>query len=167
MVSKNSYYSIACSELLYLRDALNPHNCNPAASGVEQVVEKMLKSVAELTCSDIQKLMVSHNLRGIYDAIRCSDTTLVLDRKELALLTDYYYDTRYPGDNFAIVSAEGLREAVEIMIDICCSITEWRRSKGLEILITDPRAEFTEALARFDMVADEQTGSAVASAIFR
>lgn len=166
MISENSYYAIACNELLYLRDALNPRNCNPAASGVEQIVEKMLKSVAEITCSDIQKLMLSHNLRGIYDAIRRSDTTLALDRKELALLTDYYYDTRYPGDNFAVVSAEGLKEAVEIMLDICCRITEWRRSRGLEVLITDPKAEFMGVLNKFDNFLNGQSESAIASSVF-
>ena len=102
MIKANSYYSIACNEFWYLRDAVSPVYCNPAAASAQQIAEKMLKSVAELVCTGIEKLMTSHNLRALYDEIKRVDTSLQLERKDLALLKDYYYDARYPGDNFVI-----------------------------------------------------------------
>lgn len=56
-------------------------------------LEKMIKSVAELTCVGIDKLMTSHNLRAIYDEIKKVDTSLNLNRRDLALLKDYFYET--------------------------------------------------------------------------
>ena len=70
MIKANSYYSIACNEFWYLRDAVSPVYCNPAAASAQQIAEKMLKSVAELVCTGIEKLMTSHNLRALYDEIK-------------------------------------------------------------------------------------------------
>ena len=140
MIKANSYYSIACNEFWYLRDAASPVYCNPA--------EKMLKSVAELVCTGIEKLMTSHNLRALYDEIKRVDTSLQLERKDLALLKDYYYDARYPGDNFVIVTVDELREALEIMLDVVEAVNCWRTSHELEILIDDPRGEFQSAMSR-------------------
>ena len=47
MIKANSYYSIACNEFWYLRDAVSPVYCNPAAASAQQIAEKMLNSVAE------------------------------------------------------------------------------------------------------------------------
>ena len=114
----------------------------------QQIAEKMLKSVAELVCTGIEKLMTSHNLRALYDEIKRVDTSLQLERKDLALLKDYYYDARYPGDNFVIVTVDELREALEIMLDVVEAVNGWRTSHELEILIADPRGEFQSAMSR-------------------
>ena len=63
MIKANSYYSIACNEFWYLRDAVSPVYCNPAAASAQQIAEKMLNSVAELVCTGIEKLMTSHTMR--------------------------------------------------------------------------------------------------------
>lgn len=76
MIKANSYYSIACNEFWYLRDAVSPVYCNPAAASAQQIAEKMLNSVAELVCTGIEKLMTSHNLRALYDEIKRVDTSL-------------------------------------------------------------------------------------------
>ena len=90
----------------------------------------------------------SHNLRALYDEIKRVDTSLQLERKDLALLKDYYYDARYPGDNFVIVTVDELREALEIMLDVVEAVNCWRTSHELEILIADPRGEFQSAMSR-------------------
>lgn len=148
MVDANSYYAIACNEFWYLKDAVSPVYCNPAAASAQQIAEKMLKSVAELVCTGIEKLMTSHNLRALYDEIRKVDPALQLDRRDLALLKDYYYDARYPGDNFVVVTAEELREALEIMLTVVEAVNNWRLSHELEVLIPDPREEFKIALCK-------------------
>lgn len=151
MINANSYYAIACNDFWYLRDAVKPTNCNPAAGSAAQVAEKMIKSVAELTCIDIDKLMTSYNLCAIYDEINKVDTSLNLNRQALALLKDYFYETRYPGDNFVLVSPSELKEALEIMLDVVTAVTTWRRANDLEVLIENPMEEFSSALQRFDI----------------
>ena len=69
-------------------------------------------------------------------------------RKNLALLKDYYYDARYRGDNFVVVTVDELREALEIMLDVVEAVNCWRTSPKLEILIADPRGEFQSAMSR-------------------
>ena len=59
-----------------------------------------------------------------------------------------YYDARYPGDNFVIVTVDELREALEIMLDVVEAVNCWRTSHELEILIADPRGEFQSAMSR-------------------
>ena len=148
MIEANSYYSIACNEFWYLRDAVSPVYCNPASASAQQIAEKMLKSVAELVCTGIEKLMTSHNLRALYDEIRKVDSSIKLDRRDLALLKDYYYDARYPGDNFVIVTVDELREALEIMLAVVEAVNEWRISHNLEILIPNPRDEFKLTMSK-------------------
>lgn len=150
MINANSYYAIACNDFWYLRDAVKPTNCNPAAGNAAQVAENMIKSVAELTCVDIDKLMTSHNIRAIYDEINKVDTSLNLNRRDLALLKDYFFETRYPGDNFVLVSPNDLKEALEIMLDVVTAVTTWRKAHDLEALIENPAEEFSSTLQRFD-----------------
>ena len=64
------------------------------------------------------------------------------------LLKDYYYDARYPGDNFVIVTVDELREALEIMLAVVEAVNEWRISHKLEILIPNPRDEFKVAMSK-------------------
>lgn len=126
MTIENNYYSIACNELHYLEWGLKSPFYNSIAAQAQQVAEKMLKSVAELVCVNIEKLMTSHNLRGLYDVIHRVEPSFVFDRNRLSTLKDYYYDARYPGDNFISVTQEECADAVHIMYDVVKIVNEWR-----------------------------------------
>lgn len=67
--------------ICFLQNALNTKYYNQIAVYAQQVAVKMLKSVAERSCMDIEKLMHSHNLRGLYTEIHKNDESFVL--KEL------------------------------------------------------------------------------------
>ena len=69
ILTKNDYYDVACNSLYYLQATLGTECYNNMVISAQQVTEKMLKSVAERVCTDVDKLMHTHNLRGIYDAI--------------------------------------------------------------------------------------------------
>ena len=77
-VIKNDYYDMACNTLGYLQLALGSEYYNDMVIHAQQVTEKMLKSVAERVCTDVDKLMHTHNLRGIYDAIHKIKMEVVL-----------------------------------------------------------------------------------------
>lgn len=133
MIVENSYYSIACNELHYLEWGLRSPFYNSIAAQAQQVAEKMIKSVAELVCVDIEKLMTSHNLRGLYDAIHRIEPSFVFDRNRLSTLKDYYYDARYPGDNFVTVTKEECMDAVHTMYDVVKLVNDWRKEHEYSI----------------------------------
>lgn len=84
----------------------------------EQSVEKILKSFLEVNgnASD-QPLMTLHKPKRLYD--RCCE--LGLDTKDLilsaklAIFSDYYYDTNYPGNAYFELDEEQAKEALSIM----------------------------------------------------
>lgn len=127
----NDYYEIACNDLLYLQATLDTGLYNQIAVQAEQVTEKMLKSVAERYCVGIEKLMNTHNLRGIYDQIHKALPSFVLDRHRLSTLKDLYFDAKYPGDNFVEVDEELCTECLSIMYETIEAVTKARESLGL------------------------------------
>ena len=42
MIEANSYYSIACNEFWYLRDAVSPVYCNPASASAQQNYSRII-----------------------------------------------------------------------------------------------------------------------------
>ena len=152
MSERNSYYSIACDEFMYFRDSVNVNYCNPAAAQAQQIVEKMLKSVAELVCTDIEHLMKSYNLRALYDEIHKVDAQFILDRNALSTLKDYYFDARYPGDNFVVVTPEELQEAIEIVLHTVQVVENWREQHGYEVKLGNVRELFKPALVRLTTI---------------
>lgn len=131
-MKSNDYYVIACNDLLFLQNALNTKYYNQIAVYAQQVAEKMLKSVAERSCMDIEKLMHSHNLRGLYTEIHKNDSSFVLDKGELSILKDMYFDAKYPGDNYVEVDRETCQECLAIMYATVKMTNIFRRKHDLE-----------------------------------
>lgn len=134
-MTKNDYYSIACEDLKYLQATLHLPYYNQIAVQTQQIAEKMLKSVAEHTCVGIEKLMQSHNLRAIYTEIHNSEPDFVLNKSDLSMLKDFYFDAKYPGDNFVEVDKESCQECLDIMYSV---IDETNKMRGrLELPVED------------------------------
>lgn len=74
---KNDYCDIACSDLEYLQATLHLKYFNQFAVAAQQIAEKMLKSVAEVVCVGIEKLMATHNLRAIYTEIHKAESDFI------------------------------------------------------------------------------------------
>ena len=131
---KNDYYDIACNDLLYLQATLHLPFYNSIAPAAQQVAEKMIKSVAELTCMGIEKLMQSHNLRALYDEIHQVEPDFVLGRSSLAMLKDFYFEARYPGDNFVTVTKEDCAECLETMYQVVEQVNNFRKAHDLPVM---------------------------------
>ena len=128
--SNNDYYKIACNDMAYLQATLNTGLYNNIAVGCQQVAEKMLKSVAEVVCLNIGNLMNSHNLRAIYSEINRVEETFKLDKPSLAMLKDFYFDAKYPGDNFVVVDYETCAECLDILYDVIEQTNSFREHHG-------------------------------------
>ena len=128
---KNDYYDIAYNNLLYLQATLNLPYYNDIVVAAQQIAEKMLKSVAERIAMDSVAVMHSHNLRALYDLAHREYPELNVNRGALSMLKDYYFDAKYPGENFVTVTKEECAECIKIMYDVIDCVHIIRKKLGL------------------------------------
>ena len=129
---KNDYYEIAYNNLLYLQETLHLPFYNDIAVLAQQIAEKMLKSVAERVSMENLQMMRSHNLRALYDSVRVQYAEPAIDRGALSMLKDYYFDAKYPGENFVTVTKEECAECLNVMYDVIDYVHAVRKALHLE-----------------------------------
>ena len=136
---KNDYYSIACNDYRFLLRILDCGFYNQMAVECQQICEKALKSILVCVNPNAKSVINSNNLKQIYSAINEEKDEINLDIAKLALLKDYYFDARYPGDNFTNVSKNEFEIAYLALIDVLNEVNKWRVKHNLEIE-TPPKA---------------------------
>ena len=118
---KNNYLDIAENDLQYLEAVLKTGNTfyNQLAVQCQQVAEKFLKGYLDriLLEEDVSDLLRKHNMKKIAAKLNEIKPELKLDTIGLAYLTDFYFDARYPGDDFYNVSKEEFEKCLAIMYD--------------------------------------------------
>lgn len=118
---KNTYLDIAENDLQYLEAVLKTGNTfyNQLAVQCQQVAEKFLKGYLDrmLLEEDVSELLRKNNLKKIAAKLNDIKPELELDTIGLAYLTDFYFDARYPGDDFYTVSKEEFEKCLAIMYD--------------------------------------------------
>lgn len=131
----NTYYDIAINDLIYLQNSLSYPGYNQITVQIQQICEKLLKSVAEIICvpEDAMDALRTHNLRKINSVILKNGLDLHLDPKDLAYLKDFYFDAKYPGENFVVVSREECEECLEIMYTVLQEVNNYRSTSGYTI----------------------------------
>lgn len=125
-----TYYDIALDEYKYLNYKLdiNSDINNPSATLCQQVAEKMLKHILNEVEPSAQELKI-HNLKKINIALKRNSIDLCLNNSNLAYLTDFYFEARYPGDDYVDVTSEDLQECIDIMEDIKAKVESYIREK--------------------------------------
>ena len=133
---KNSYFSLAFNDLRYLLryDPDDEYSYNKVAVEAQQVVERTLKGIVE-KCDAIQmdtkvKLLGTHNLRRLGTELN-EHYNMNLSITDLAYLKDFYFEARYPGDNFIIVTRTDrdkcmriVREVLSAVLHLCDDVTD-------------------------------------------
>lgn len=116
----NSYYAIACNDLAYLEAIGDTGYYNQPSALCQQIVEKLLKSVIEQVYMEdnITEVLRSHSLKTLGRALQGALPSLHLNLKDLAYLTNYYFDTRYPGPDYHLVDKEDFEECKRIMYEV-------------------------------------------------
>ena len=134
---KNEYYSIALNDIGFLRYALQTDYYNQISIQCQQIAEKLLKSVLNEVATGCEALLHSHNLRGIYDKIHSIDSNFILNRGDLSILKDIYFDAKYPGDNFVTVTREECEDYLRILNDVIVITNQFRKANSLEFAECD------------------------------
>lgn len=116
MKLENNYYAIAYNDLKYAEAGMATGYYNNVAAGCQQVVEKFMKYILENYCiknGDIE-IMRSHKLKTLAKGIMNELDFVSINLDDMSYLTDYYYDARYPGVDYTIVTEEEARRCLEI-----------------------------------------------------
>lgn len=141
----NTYLSIALNDYEYAIQSGNSISgfYNNKVCIYQQVCEKLLKHIVVEISAD-KSLLRSRSLQKIYEAIK---SEIVLSEKSelsLALLTSFYFDARYPGDDFVNVSQRHCELALDVMKEVHDKVLEWetnrKRSKGAEAFLKAARS---------------------------
>lgn len=118
---KNSYYNIGYDDYLFAKDSLplcdRSNNYNSVVAVFSQAAEKLLKEVIErkfVDDSSCISILKTHNLRTIVNKIIERYPDASLNSMECKWLGDFYFDARYPGDNYVVVSKDDAYMALEI-----------------------------------------------------
>ena len=119
MIIKNTYLDIAENDLEYLEAVLKTGNTfyNQLAVQCQQIAEKFLKGYLErlLLEEDVSDLLRKNNMRKIAAKLNDINPELNLDIIGLSYLTDFYFDARYPGDDFYTVSKEEFEKCLRFL----------------------------------------------------
>lgn len=128
---ENNYYSIACDDIKCMQNSMHLNGYNQIVVLCQQIAEKMLKSVAErVLINSAEDTLRTHSLKKIYYAINQQKTVLHLSVKDLAFLTDFYFDAKYPGDDFINVTKEMCNECLAITKQIVVEVNNYRETNG-------------------------------------
>jgi len=113
-----SYLYIAEKDAVRARRMFEAGDFSACGRFCEQSAEKSLKAFIEQKGASADKpLMASHKPKRLYE--RCCGLGLEeLDKQlalQLAVFSEYYYDTNYPGASYFELTQEEAEEALEIM----------------------------------------------------
>ena len=134
---ENNYISLALNDRKFLLQFLidDENAFNRQAVDCEQVVEKLMKGVLEnIEMDDFRlkgDLLHSHNLKKIGNVIN-EYLHINLSLESLAYLKDFYYEARYPGDDFIVVSKSMRDRCLEIMNTVLKELSPFIEGDALQ-----------------------------------
>lgn len=147
----NSYLGLAQNDYYFAKAFLpagdTVNNYNMIASLCAQSAEKYLKAVIEKCFAEDESCMMllhSHNLRSIYNKI-VTRFDMTVTSKDCKWLGDFYFDARYPGDNFVEVNRQDAVECLRITEIISNDVSvildqEEKRRQAMREAVKDLRA---------------------------
>ena len=116
-MARVSYLEYSNKDMKYAHDMYSLENYDPCGRFCQQSVEKRLKHYIELNGGPEDLYFLStHNLKRLYEKV-CQLTKSDVDYEllgKLSTLTDYYFDTNYPGDFNIELTEEMAKEALQI-----------------------------------------------------
>lgn len=127
------YYYVACNDLKFLNDIRTLEHYNSIAIQSQQVSEKFLKSICEIVVPG-EEYRRTHNLARLFQSIVevIPDEPNGLNIMELSYLTDFYFDARYPGDDYVDVTKDTCKQCLDIMDKVVSWVVQFRSKRGLD-----------------------------------
>ena len=79
---------------------------------------------------EAEVVLKTHNLPKLDYVIKESGIDLGLDIRDLRMLKDFYFDARYPGENYIRVSKEEANECIAIVDYVKRKVANFIESEG-------------------------------------
>lgn len=109
-----TYKDFAIDEAVYLVDAYSKGlRYNAMVSQAQRACECFLKHIITKTLMNNNEVMMSHNLRKLYEYITSLGIDLSEIRRHVMLLNNFYTHTRYPGRDAFMAGIQDIEAAVE------------------------------------------------------
>lgn len=124
MNNKNlTYLDFATDEVLYLQQAFSAGmRFNAMVSQAQRVCECYLKHLITTRMMNNNEVMISHNLRKLYEYIESMGIDLSSIRVEIMMLNNFYTHTRYPGKDAFLASEKDIEAAIQAITKIASFI---------------------------------------------
>lgn len=107
----NSYKELALYDMKSAKANYEFELWNKVGRECQQACEKYLKHYLQQTHLLSGDLERTHNLKKLVRAIPGYDKEIY---RNLSVISDYYFDANYPGDNFVELDKEMADEAIEM-----------------------------------------------------
>lgn len=144
-MEQNSFLGRGINDYLYAKESMKQvtmKEYNWPAVIFAQAAEKLLKAVIETEFAEDSQcisLMRTHNLRTIVAKILEKFPDAKLSSKDCKWLGDFYFDARYPGDDFIRVTLEDGLEAMRIVENILIEVEKILISEDTRLLFEQIR----------------------------
>lgn len=108
MTLGEQYYNVALDDLYYLEAREVEGYYNQPSALCQQVCEKLLKSlIADYYVDEnLELILKSHSLKKLAFTVKSIISIAGFNIMELAFLSDFYFDARYPGPDYVKVDEE-------------------------------------------------------------
>ena len=114
MSSNLTYLDFAADETVYLFQAFSAGmRYNAMVSQAQRICECYMKHAITRSLMNNSDVMMSHNLRAIYEYMESIGLDMRGIRTEIMLLNNFYTHTRYPGRDSFMASPEDVVAAVK------------------------------------------------------
>lgn len=121
-----TYFDFATDEALYLCQAYNAgFRFNAMVSQAQRICECYLKHLIYTRMMNNDEVMMSHNLRKLYDYISDMGIDLSALRADIMVLNVFYNHTRYPGKDSFMASEADIDSAVKAIQNIAREIVRY------------------------------------------
>jgi HEPN domain-containing protein len=126
-MSTKSYYEIATNDYRFLETIRDGEFYNKIGIECQQIAEKYLKYLY-VTYIDVSKqeerFIKTYSVHKIALQLN-KDLDTNFDYSSLAILTDYYFDTRYPSDEYIDLTSDMAFRALQLIDDLKQSIDKY------------------------------------------
>lgn len=152
MGESTTYISIAENDYQYLkRDIQEGRVANLVAFNTQGVCEKFLKGIIvyyglEEACT--QKELSSHSIRKLVNFIRKNIPEVKLNWRKVLQADGFYFNTRYPGDDYFDVTKEDIEMCWEAATEV----------RSYVITLKDKPLKKLETKAVIDFLKEQQEG---------
>ena len=122
MSNRLTYYDFAYDEYEYLLQAYRLGlRYNAMVSQAQRICECLMKHLLTVRMFNVGDIMMSHNLRDIYNFIEKTGIDISPIRNSVMTLNNFYTHTRYPGRDAFLAREEDVDVSVQAIIT-CMSL---------------------------------------------